>query len=170
MSKSKIIALIGLITFAFGITAIGNAVAGEKFKTSTVYYAVKWERVDVPDEEGHLVAIGEYKGISKNMEGKTFADGWVVWYVNAIDINVKTGLGSGHGYGEMTDRDGDKIYWRDEAKRLRGKIWASYWEAQVTIVKGTGKYEGAKGKATAFAYPIAPKQFYADLEWEVDLP
>jgi len=104
------------------------------------------------------------------MEGKTFGDGWVVWYVSPIDINVKTGLGSGYGYGEMTDRDGDKIYWRDEAKRLKGKIWASYWEAEITILKGTGKYEGIKGKGTASAYPIAPKQFYADAEWEVELP
>lgn len=49
-----------------------NAVAGEKFKTSTVYYAVKWEQVDVPDEEGHLVAALEAKGISRNMEGNVW--------------------------------------------------------------------------------------------------
>ena len=170
MSKSKIIALTALMTFALCMTTVGNAVAAQKFKLTTVYYAVKWEQINVPGEEGHLVAAAEAKGISRNMEGKTFGDGWIDWYVTIIDINVKTGLGSGVGYGEWADREGDKIYYKFEGKRLRGEYWASYWEGEVTIVKGTGKYQGIKGKATTSAYPIAPMQWYSDTEWEVELP
>jgi hypothetical protein len=133
MAKSKIIALTALITFAIGVGAIGNVLAGEKFKLSTVYYAVKWERINVADEEGHLVAALEAKGISRNMEGKTFGDGWIDRYVTIIDINVKTGLGSGVGYGEWADREGDKIYYKFEGKRLRGKLWASYWEEGISF-------------------------------------
>ena len=170
MSKTKIIALVALIILAFCMTTIGNAVAGEKFKLSTVYYAVKWEHINVPGEEGHLVAAQEAKGISRNMEGETFGDGWVDHQASVFDINLKTGLGSGHGYGEVTDRDGDKYYYTWEGKRMRGKIWASYWRGEMTIVKGTGKYEGIKGNGTFSAYPIASMQWYSDTELEVELP
>ena len=51
MSKGKIIAVVALITFCSGMTAIGNAVAGEKVKGRNVKYNVKWEEIEVGDEE-----------------------------------------------------------------------------------------------------------------------
>ena len=56
MSKGKIIALIALITFSFGMTAVGNAVAGVKVNCRNVKYNVKWKQIEVGDEEGHVVA------------------------------------------------------------------------------------------------------------------
>jgi len=170
MSKSKIMVLTALITFAFAMAAIGNAVAGEKFKLRTVSYTTKWEQLDVPGEEKHIIALCEDKGVGVNMEGKTFGDGSVSVQVGLFDINVKTGLGSMHAYGEVTDRDGAKYYYRSEGKRLRGELWASYWEGETIIVKGTGRYEGIKGKATWSLYPISPMQAYTVEEWEVELP
>jgi len=171
MSKTKIIVLTALISFAIGVGAIGNAVAGEKFKLRTVKYNVKWEPVNVPDEEGHVIAVYEHKGISTNMEGKTFGDGWVTWETGLVDINLKTGLGSGHGYGVVTDRDGDKYYLAWKGKRVRGgKLWTGYWEFESTIVKGTGKYEGIQGKETGYTYHPEKGQVYTDSEVEVELP
>jgi len=170
MSKSKIIALSALIILAFGMTAIGNAVAGEKHKIRTVWYATKWEQLNVPGEKGHIIALSESKGISTNMEGKTFGEGGVCVDVGILDINVKTGLGSMVSYGEVTDRDGNKYYYRSEGKRLRGELWASYWEGETVIVKGTGKYEGIKGKTTWSLYPLTEMQSITDEEYEVELP
>jgi len=167
---SKIIALTALITLAFGIVGLSNAMAGEKHKLRTVFYATKWEQLNVPGEEKHLIALSEAKGISMNMEGKTFGDGWVFLEVALYDIDIKTELGFGHGYGEVTDRDGDKIYYTWEGKRLRGKIWASYWKGDTTLVKGSGKYEGIKGKSTWSSYAVTPMQYYNIEEWEVELP
>jgi len=167
---SKIIALTALITFAFGMTVVGDAVAGEKYKGRSAFYTIKWEQVNVPGEEGHIISAAEYKGISTNTEGKTFGDGWIDWNVALNDINVKTGLGSAHGYGEFADRDGNKIYYTTIGRRLKGELWASYWKGEYTLVKGTGKFEGIKGKGTWTAYVIAPKQFYTDWEIEVELP
>ena len=166
MTKSKIIALIGLITFAFGITAIGNAVAGEKFKLRTIKYVVKFEKIDVGDEKGHIIAVFEAKGIVSNMEGKSFGDGWVLRLVGFSDSNPKTGFSRAHGYEEMTDKDGDKIY-----KTYKGKpVAENRFEGEYTIIKGTGKFEGIKGKGTWTAYVGAWPQFYTDEEWEVELP
>ena len=171
MSKSKIIALTALIIFAFAIVGLSNAVAGEKFKGRTVKHNVKWEPINVPDEEGHVIAVYEHKGIGTNMEGKTFGDGTVSWETGLLDMNFKTGLGSGHGYGVVTDRDGDKYFFTWKGKRVRGeKGWTGYWISQWTIVKGTGKYEGIQGKGTSYTYNVAKGQSYSDWEAEVELP
>ena len=170
MSNSKVIALTALITLAFGMTAIGNAAAAEKHKIRTVFYATKWEQVNVPGEKEQIIAVSEARGVSINMEGKTFGDGAVVIEVAVYDINPETGLGFGHGYAEATDRDGDKWYYRWEGKRLRGKIWASYWEGESTIVRGTGKYEGINGKSTWSSYAVTSMQYYNIEQWELELP
>ena len=69
---------------------------------------------------------------------------------------------------ESTDRDGDKCYYRSEITRVKGKPWSA--EAKLTILKGSGKYEGMKGGATWRGYSVAPKQMYLDQDWEVELP
>ena len=164
MSKSKIIALTALITFALATVGVSKPVAAERFKLRTAKYADVWKQIDV--EEGHIIVVEEAKGIVSNMEGRSFGDGWALRYVALLDINPKTGVTSGNGYEEMTDKDGDKIY-----KTWEGKAVAeNRWEGEYTILKGTGKFEGIKGKGTFTAYVVAPNQFYTDEEWEVELP
>ncbi|MFH0871303.1 MAG: hypothetical protein V1878_02250 [bacterium] len=169
MAAIRVMAFVALIALV-GMAIVGDAVAGEKVKGRTAFYTVKWETVNVPEEEGLLMALAESRGITSNKEGKTFADGWVSRSVGLLDINVKTGLGSGHWYEEVTDRDGDKLYYRSEGKRMKGKLWASYWEGEYTIVRGTGKWEGIKGRGNWSMYPTAPMQSYTDWEMEVELP
>ena len=170
MSKSKIVAMMALIAFALGIFLVGNAMAGEKFKGRTVWYMTKWEQIGVPGEEKHLMVLQEAKGISSNTEGKAFGEGTVDRLVQFVEIDLKTETGSSHGYQESTDRDGNKIYYRLEGSRLKGKLWTSVWEGKYTILRGTGRYEGIKGEGTWSSYPIAPMQLYGDWEMEVELP
>jgi hypothetical protein len=170
MSKFKIVGMTVLIVFAMAILLVGNAVAGEKFKGRTVWYATKWEKMDVPGEEKHLVLLQESKGISSNTEGKAFGEG-VVWReVVVVDVDLKAETGFGHAYDEGTDRDGDKIYYRSEIRRLKGKFREGAWEVKSIILRGTGKYEGIKGEGTSSAYEIAPMQLYEDWEMEVEFP
>ena len=166
MFKLKIVGMMVLIVFAMGIFLVGDALAGEKWKGRSVFHNVKWETVSVGDEEGHVFAIVEDKGIATELEGRKFQDGGVIRTVGLIDMNVKTGLGSGSGYMVVTDRDGDKYYmtWKNKVKSPPS------WEGEITIVKGTGKYEGIHGKGTFVSYPMAPTQYYADWEEEVELP
>jgi len=168
MSALRVIALFGLIALFVGVVGLDDALAGERFKTRTVYYTVKWEPIEVGDEEGHVLGVAEYRGIVSNMEGKAFGDGWVVRAVSLSDMNARTETGSGLGYVEATDRDGDKCYFRSDYNRAKGKPWQT--EGKLTTLKGTGKYEGIKARATWKSYVVAPKQFYLDHEWEVELP
>jgi hypothetical protein len=170
MSKSKIVGMMALIAFAMGILLAGDALAGEKFKGRTVWYTIKWEQINAPGEEKHLLAVNEAKGITSNTEGKAFGEGTVDRSGGVWDIDLKSETGSSYGYQESTDRDGDKVYSRWEGRRVKGKYWGSQWDGKSTILRGTGKYEGIKGEGTYSVYNIAPMQGYTDWEMEVELP
>ena len=162
MSKSKMVGMMVLIVFAMSILLVGDALAGEKFKCRTVGYTTKFQPIDVGDEDGHVVGVWECKGIQTNMEGKWFNNGWVDIERGFSDVNVKTGVGSIFFYGEVTDKDGDKYYYKGEGKDFK----SSRWE----IVKGTGKFEGIHGGGTAKIYFPAENLFYGDAEWDIELP
>ncbi len=162
MSKSKIVGMMALIAFAMGILLVGDALAGEKFKCREVTYVTKSEKINVGDEKGHVIAIMEGKGIQSNKEGKTFCEGWVHWEAGRLDINPKTGV-TGNGYLALTDKDGDKIYMRWDIKPPSPNEWA--------FLKGTGKFEGIKGKGTfSSTHTSDPTLFYVDWEGEFVLP
>ena len=99
MSKGKIIALVALITFSFGMTAVGNAVAGVKVNCRNVWYLTKWEQVETDHEEGHVVAIYEHKGILSRTDGKTF----ILWECGLLDIKLTTGACRHTGACELRD-------------------------------------------------------------------
>jgi len=170
MSALRVIALFGLIALFVGVVALGDAQAGEKFRGRSVMYFVKWERIDVPGEEKHFVVAFEAKGINSNKEGKAYGEANVLRQAAILDIDLKTEEGYVIGYEEATDRDGNKIYSKFEGRREKGAFWQSQWKGETTILRGTGKYEGIRGKGTYTGYPIAPMQSYSDWEMEVELP
>ena len=161
-----------LMAFVLGLALGGDAVAAEKVKLRTVLYGVKWETIELSDHEGHLIGVVEGKGIQSVIAGKLLCDGCTVRYGAVIDVETKIGTGACHGYGEVTDKDGDKYYYARRGKMLRMEAQASRsdWEGEVTIVRGTGKYEGIQGKGTWAAHVVAPQQWYYDEEIEVELP
>ena len=165
MSKSKIAGIIALIAFAMGILLVENSVAAEKFKWRVVWYMTKVQSVDVPGEEGRIMLIREDKGVLTVLQGSKLMDGMAGVNVPCVDVNIKTGTGFGHGVILFTDRDGDKMYWAYEGKGENGP-----WSGPATAVRGTGKFEGLKGKATWFEVDVAPNQFYVDWEGEMELP
>ena len=166
MSRFKLIAFIALITLAFGVALVSDALAGEKVKGRIVGYTVKWEQVGVGDQEGHVIAVLEDKGIDSGLMGGTLPAERLYRGVTLLDANLKTWVGSMVAYAEYTDRDGDKYY--DQTKgKLVGK---GGWEGEWAFIKGTGKYEGIKGKGTWSGVTLGPMQWYVDYEGEMKLP
>jgi hypothetical protein len=163
MFKYRIFAVTTVIIFVFGITTIDCAIAGEKLKAHGSSYMVKWEQIDVGDEEGHVVAITESKQFYFN---ETTGEKHPSTSIGTMDINTKTGQGSGKGYGTSTDTDGDKTFRTWEGKTV-GK---GHWQGTFSYINGTGKYEGIKGGGTWDQYSIAPKQSYVEVEWEMEIP
>ena len=167
MSRYKMFAFIALITLAFGVALISDALAGEKVKFRCPTYTVKFENVGVGDEEGHIVATYGSKGIITNMQGKKFLDGWPYQEAGLMDINGKAGTWSAQGYGEFTDPDGDKIYVAWEGKKAKQDQPGA---GTVRLIKGTGKWQGIQGKGSWLSYSPAADRGYADVEWDVEWP
>jgi len=167
MSKSKIVGIMALVVFAISIFLVGNAVAGMYVKVRNITHSIKWQQVDVGDEDGHVVAVQENKGATMNLEGKWFNDGWSFRDTGLSDINMKTFLGSSKSYGDHTDRDGNKWYFIAEGKSIKeGKyVWGGTWKA----IKGTGKFEGIKGGGTWKWYAVGDMAI-TDWEGEIELP
>jgi hypothetical protein len=158
MSRYKFIAISALITLAFGVTLISDALAGEKVKGRNTYYTTKWQQIPVGDEEGHVIALWESKSITTIFQGKAIPDGLVGRTVGSIDMG-KTGVRYLHYINEFTDKDGDKIYCGEGTSP--GK-WV--------YLKGTGKFEGIRGGGSYKSYQLNPQQSYGDWEAEVELP
>lgn len=165
MSKSKFLGIMALIAFVVGILLVGNSVAAEKFKWRIVWYSVKVQSIDVPGEEGRIMAVREDKGILTVLQGSKLMDGMAAVHAPSIDVNTKTGTGFGHGTILLTNRDGDKIYCTWEGKGEKG-----LWSGPASIVRGTGKFEGVTGKAVWSSVNVAPNQMYVDWEGEIELP
>ncbi|MGD0626544.1 MAG: hypothetical protein ABSB32_17755, partial [Thermodesulfobacteriota bacterium] len=79
----------------------------------------------------------------------------------------KMDIGAGYGYWGGTDRDGDKVYARWEAKKVKGD---PHSRGTLTIIKGTGKWEGIQGRHTFVGTVVAPGEQYADQDWDIELP
>jgi hypothetical protein len=164
MSRSKLIAFIALITLAFAVTLIGDALAGEYVKIRSIKHMVKFDQINLGDEGGHAVALYESKGIVTNRAGKGLFDGWLLHEMGIFDFNAKTGAGSWHGYTEYASREGDKVY----------ISWEGTTQGPVKILGGTGKYQGIGGKGTWLEDPSTktsdPTWFMTLWEGEMELP
>ena len=163
MSQFKLCAVLAIVPFLFGIATIDVAVAGEKFKGYGASTTVKWEQIEVGDKEGHVIALSKSKQIYINeITGEKSAS----ISIGLMDFNIKTGMGSGHGYGITTTRDGDKQIRSWEGKSVeKGHMKGTY-----SYIMGTGKYEGIKGGGTWDAYSLAPGQSYIEVEGESEIP
>jgi len=170
MSRFKLFGFIALITLAFGIALVGDALAGEKYKSRTAYYNTKWEQIEVGDQEGHVLAVGEGVGIVTLLEdGIPTTDGAVERTAGLYDLNLKTGTLSARGYSTVTDRDGDKTFSVWEGKMV-GQPGKARGEGTFKYVGGTGKYQGIKGGGTWVSHRITPTQRYSDVQGEYELP
>lgn len=163
MFWSKIISVAAVIAFVSGIATIDCAVAGEKQKWHGASYTVKWEQIEIGDEEGHVIAIYEQKQMyfNENTGEKTPSTTFGI-----MDLNIKTGQGSGRGYGVSFFKDGAKTFRTWEGK----SVGEGHWKGTYSLIKGTGKYEGIKGGGTWDSYSLAPQQSYLEGEGEEEMP
>ena len=163
MSASKIISTTVAIIFLFGIYTLDCAVAGEKIKSHGASFNVKWEQMEVGDVEGHVIAIYEQKQIYfDEITGEKTPS----TTTGFLDLNTKTGEGSGNGYGVTFYKDGDKTFRSWEGK----SVGQGHWQGTYKVIKGTGKYEGIKGGGTWNSYFLAPQESYLEVEGEVEMP
>jgi len=164
MSWSKIIAVTTVFLFILGIATIDCAVAGEKMKWHGTSTTIEMKKIEVGDEEGHVMAITKAKQLYINEKTGERTTGISV---NTMNINPKMKQVSLTGSGWTVDKDGDKVMRTHEGKPV-GK---GHWKGTFTYVKGTGKYEGIKGSGTWESFSMAQDQpSYLEVLGEVEYP
>jgi hypothetical protein len=166
MSPSNMVRIVFLCVFAVAVSMSGDVLAlGGKSKSRTVLHKVKSEQINVGDEEGHVMEVYEKRGIQFNMLD-TSGESRTVREVAMNDLNLRAGDGVTHGVTEIADKEGHKIYSKWEGTKRAGDAWKGTW----VLIKGTGKYEGIKGKGTWMTTELSPTDSYDDSEGEWELP
>ena len=161
MSKTKIVGMMALITFAMGILLVGNAVAGERGKIAAreVFYSPTVHTLKVPDMEDHIIMMYEGKGIS-------FPEKWGACLVNTIGIvDLVKGEGTCQGYNQYSFPDGSTM-----SGKWEGRVGVAGAEGTWTFIKGTGKFKGIQGEGTWKGYMMSPERSYSDWEGKYTLP
>ncbi len=154
MKKNKmIIAILGCIGI-FLITAlilVPVAQAGEK----TVKYKltgpiIKIEVVPVPDVKGHAIGVLERRGVAIYENGEVAA-----YHTRATFDSIKGKGGSFRGYSDYTFSDGATIMskYQGTMTMVDGK---KLIKGTGENIKGTGRYEGIKGKVSFSGKYVTP--------------
>jgi hypothetical protein len=161
MSRFKLFACISLITLAFAVTLVADALAGErgKWATRNVNHTTTFQAVKVGDVEGHTLQLFEAKGIA-------FHEKWGVGVTTVTAaLEDMNGEWTGGGFTHFTFPDGSTY-----THRWEGKGGASGSGGTFTGVQGTGKLAGMQAHGTWKSYTVVPGQFYSDEQGEYRLP
>src|SRR4029077_274023 len=94
-------------------------------------------------------------------------DGSVAGAILNATTDYTKGAGTFLAYWHLTLDDGSTLYWKWNGQaKVEGKT-TTFPESPVTIISGTGKFEGAKGDGTQKGARVAPlavgAHLYADV-------
>ena len=163
MSCYKIILATAAIVFVFTIANIDKVTAGENRNIQALdpSYKTKIHKLDVGDDEGHVIVIFENKSV---FQGHIADENMPESSVGFLDINPKTGKMLGRGYVINIDKDGDKLIQEWEGKSVAKNQWKGTW----AVIKCTGKYEGTEAKGTWTSQNLTLQQGNIEVNLELD--
>ncbi len=120
MSCNKVILATVGITIFLTMAIIDKTPAEEMPKIQAIdpSYETKIYKLDVGDDEGHVIAIFENKSV---LQGDDADENMPESSVGFLDINPKTGTMFGKGYVINIDKDGDKLIQEWEGKSTARK-------------------------------------------------
>ena len=172
MSEKRVIALvafIGFIALVAGVGAVGDALAGERYKIAGTVTAAttKSEVFNVGDTEGHIVLLGESEGVNVSTGERNFLDG--AQNVGLDFADLVFGNGSGQGYSKVS-KGKDAAFYKTDGK-VTTTLSAegtpvSNFEGTYSYYKGTGQFEGIQGGGTYKGKYISRTIWVADWEGE----
>jgi hypothetical protein len=146
---------------AFALSCIGPVRADENLSFHFVTDASSLQSLDVGDTEGHLLRLSRRSGVA------IFPDGSVGASQYAATNDYVKGAGTYLAYCNITLGDGSVLWFRVAGSAKVEQGTTLFPEAPVTVLRGTGRFEGTSGDGT-FKGQLMPfalgANLYADVE------
>lgn len=143
--------IIRILLIAVWLVVSCTPAGAETVKYKVTTQITKWELVPVPDVEGHAVGVFERRGVCifENEVG-------TVLVVGTLDMIKKEEV-SFQGYSETTWEDGSTTIhkYKGTLTSALGEKLRSY-KVEGEYIKGTGRFEGIKGKISFTGREITP--------------
>lgn len=151
MEKKKII-LVVICIFLISLWLFPSQVVAETRKYKIVMYFTRVEMSPIPAMEGQAYMLTEFRGLT------FWEDGEISSYSGAAIVESYKGKGPVQNFVTHTFEDGSTIVSKNSFISISapdGKT-GSYEDITGEIVKGTGRFEGIKGKISAKGKRITP--------------
>ena len=126
------------------------AQADQTLKFRIVAHVSSVQIDNVGDVEGHVLLVARQDGIA------FLEDGSVVAAILTATSDYTKGAGSFLAYWNLTMNDGSTLYWKWNGTAKVDGTTTIFPESPVTIINGTGQFEGAKGDGTQKGMRVAP--------------
>jgi hypothetical protein len=141
--------------------SISIARADEVLKFRVVMHATFVQTHEVGDVDGHTLGLTHYSGLA------SFADGSVGTANFTATTDYTKGSGTALAYNNLTLKDGSVLWYKQSGTaRLEGTT-TIFPEAPLSVLRGTGRFEGAKGDGTVSGARLTPlaagAELYADI-------
>lgn len=143
--------IIGILLITALLFVPATEAGAKTVKCKVVAPLTKVEWIAVPDVEKHVVTLYERRGVA------IFEDGETAAYHTRGTADLIKGQGTYHGYSDLTYKDGSITIFEytgnvtlapgEKLRTLKGK--GKY-------IKGTGRFEGIKGKASFTGKFVTP--------------
>jgi hypothetical protein len=143
--------IIGILLIAALLLVPATQAVAKSMKYKISGHLTKVEWIAVPDVEKHVVALYERRGVAIYENGETAA-----YHTRGTSESIK-GESSFHGYSDYLFKDGSTIM-----TEYTGTMWYPPGEKRRSLkgtgkyIKGTGRFEGIKGKVSFTGEIIAP--------------
>ena len=155
MNRRSILSLtaVGVI----GLSAGSIASADEVLKFRMIVHATSVQTQEVGDVDGHVLGVGRYSGLA------TFPDGSVGTANFTFTIDYIKGAGTYSTYFNVTLKDGSALWIKGAGPAKPDGTTTVFPEAPVSVLRGTGRFEGAKGDGTLTGVRVTPLAAGAEL-------
>jgi hypothetical protein len=141
--------------------ALCTARADETLKFRLVMHVTAVQTQEVGDVDGHVLGVGRYSGLA------TFPDGSVGTASISFGNEGIKGDGTFFSYFNLTLKDGSTLWWKGTGlTKPEGKT-TIFPEFPVSVLSGTGRFEGAKGDGIQAGVRLTPLSAGADLYADV---
>jgi hypothetical protein len=159
MNRRSILGLTAIGVIGFGAGNIARADEVVKFRI--IMHATSVQTQDVGDVDGHTMTAGRYSGLA------SFSDGSVGTANFTFTSDYTKGAGTFLTYFNVTLKDGSALWWKGTGLAKPEGTTTIFPEFPVSVLRGTGRFEGAKGDGSQTGARMTPLSAGAELYADV---